>query len=211
MAASLGTIIKPYNAMKLLSAIPKHHLFFMGLLALLISGCASPAENKPEAAEEETSAVNPNYEIAPQEYSDLAVKSLTSWMNLDFEGWTSTMSDDVVFYFPDGDSGTRTELVGKEAVLDWWNNWEQTSGIQSMTYTNHVEIPVIAKDTLAYSNLTGVFVINYFSNELMYNETSVKLRMNIAVHFNSDNLIDRIYSYYDRSKIIQAMGINILE
>jgi hypothetical protein len=181
MAISLGLTIKPYNIMKLLTVILKHHLFFIGFLALL-SGCASPTEN-----------------------------TFTSWINLDFEGWTSTMSDDVVFYFPDGDAGTRTELVGKEALLDWWNNWEQTSGIQSMTYSNHVEIPIIAKDTMAYSNLTGVFVITYFSNELMYNETSVKLRMNIAVHFNSDNLIDRIYSYYDRSKIIEAMGINILE
>lgn len=210
MAISLGLTIKPYNIMKLLTVILKHHLFFIGFLALL-SGCASPTENKPAVAEEEKSAMNPNYEIASPEYSELAVKSFTSWINLDFEGWTSTMSDDVVFYFPDGDAGTRTELVGKEALLDWWNNWEQTSGIQSMTYSNHVEIPIIAKDTMAYSNLTGVFVITYFSNELMYNETSVKLRMNIAVHFNSDNLIDRIYSYYDRSKIIEAMGINILE
>lgn len=194
-----------------LLSFPKKQLFVLSLFALLASGCASPTEEKPAVAEEETSAVNPDYEIASPEYSELAVKALTNWMNLDFEGWTSAMSEDVVFYFPDGDAGTRTELAGKEAVLDWWNNWEQTSGIQSMTYANHVEIPVIAKDTLAYSNLTGVFVISYFSNELNYSGTTVNLRMNITVHFNSDKLIDRVYSYYDRTKIIQATGKNILE
>lgn len=173
-------------------------------VAILLSRCASPTEKT-------AAVVNPNYEIASPEYSELAEKSLTSWSNLDLDTWASTMSDDVVFYFPDGDAGTRTELAGKKAVLDWWTNWKQTSDIQQMTYLNHVDIPVIAKNTLPYSNLTGVFVISYFSNQLIYNGTSVNLRMNVTVHFNSDKLIDRIYTYYDRTKIIEAMKKNILD
>ena len=34
--------------------------------------------------------------------------------------------------------------------------------------------------------------------------------MNVTVHFNSETLIDRFYTYYDRTKIIQATGANIL-
>lgn len=197
--------------MSYLKSILNQRLFVAGTIFLLLSGCSSPTGDKETDAENGESTVNPYYEIASPEYSELAAKALTSFSELDFESWTSMMSDDVVFYFPDGDAGTRTELAGKNAVLDWWNNWEQTSGVQSMTYLNHVDMPVIAKETLPYSNLKGVFVISYFSNEIMYNGTPVKLRMNVTVHFNSDNLIDRVYSYYDRTKIIQAMGKNILE
>jgi len=181
------------------------------LVVLLIAGCSSPTENSSTAVEGEQSALNPDYEIASPEYSDLASKALTSWSKLDFEAWASMMTDDVVFYFPDGDAGTRTELTGKKEVLDWWNNWKQTSGIQSMTYNNHVDIPINAKNTLAYSGLSGIFVISYFSNELIYNGKPVNLRMNIVAHFNSDKLINRVYSYHDRTKIIAAMEKHILQ
>ena len=72
-------------------------------------------------------------------------------------------------------------------------------------------LPVIAKETMAYSGLTGVMVISYFSNEIVYQEGTVKLRMNFAAHFNKDNLIDRYYTYYDRSGIIEIMNKNILD
>jgi hypothetical protein len=43
------------------------------------------------------------------------------------------------------------------------------------------------------------------------NENTVNLRMNFALHFNEDSLIDRYYTYYDRSLIIEAMNENILD
>lgn len=182
------------------------------LSLILLAGCSSPAE-KPASSENQAPAtsVNADYEIAPAEYSELAAKSLTSFAKLDFEAWAATMSEDVVFYFPDGDAGTRTELKGKKAILDWWNSMKQPSYIQQMTYLNHVDIPVISKNNLPYTNLSGVFVISYFSNELIINGKTIKLRMNVTVHFNSDKLIDRVYTYYDRTKIVEAVGKNILE
>ena len=90
------------------------------------------------------------------------------------------LAEDVEFYFPDGDAGTRTKLSGKSNVLDWWKNWKETSGVQSMTYTDNVDVPIIAKETMAYSGLTGVMLISYFSNEIVYQEGTVKLRMNFA-------------------------------
>ena len=184
----------------------------LSLSVMLMAACSSPAE-KPATTENQPAAtvVNPDYEIASPEYSELAAKALTSWSKLDFESWTAMMSDEVVFYFPDGDAGTRTELAGKQTVLDWWNNWKQTSGIQSMTYKDHIDIPVNAKNTLAYSGLSGIMVFSYFSNELIYNSDPVKLRMNVVVHFNSNKQIDRVYSYYDRTKIVEIMKNNILD
>jgi hypothetical protein len=168
------------------------------LIAMLTIGCESP----PEKA---IVSINPNYEIASPDYSNLAVKALTDLTNFQFDSWGSMLAEDVEFYFPDGDAGTRTKLSGKSNVLDWWKNWKETSGVQSMTYTDNVDVPIIAKETMAYSGLTGVMVISYFSNEIVYQEGSVKLRMNFAAHFNKDNLIDRYYTYYDRTGIVELM------
>ena len=174
------------------------------LIAMLSIGCESPPEKTIDN-------INPNYEIASPEYSNLAVKALTELTNFQFDSWGSMLAEDVEFYFPDGDAGTRTKLIGKSNVIDWWKNWKETSGVQSMTYTDNVELPVIAKETMAYSGLTGVMVISYFSNEIVYQEGTVKLRMNFAAHFNKDNLIDRYYTYYDRTGIVEMMNKNILD
>ena len=167
------------------------------------SGCASPAE-RPAAA-------NPDYEIGSTEYSELAVKSLTALAQLDFDAWTATMSDDVEFYFPDGDAGTRTSLIGKTAVLDWWKNWKTTSGIQSMSYLNHVDIPVVVKLPNPSNGLTGPVVISYYSNELVFSKATVKLRMNAVMYFDSAKRISRVFTYYDRAGIVAATGTNVLK
>ena len=168
------------------------------LIAMLTIGCESP----PEKA---IISINPNYEIASPDYSNLAVKALTDLHNFQYDSWGSMLAEDVEFYFPNGDAGTRTKLSGKSNVLDWWKNWKETSGVQSMTYTDNVDIPIIAKETMTYSGLTGVIVISYFSSEIVFQEGSVKLRMNFAAHFNKDNLIDRYYTYYDRTGIVKLM------
>jgi len=190
--------------MKSLNSFMKPTLLALCVIATAsASGCASPAEG-PAAA-------NPDYEIGTTEYSDLAVKSLSAWTQLDFDAWAATMSDDAEFYFPDGDAGTRTSLIGKTAVLDWWNNWKTTSGIQSMSYLNHVDIPVVAKVANPYTGLTGPLVLSYFSNELVYSGATVKLRMNVVMYFDSAKRISRVYTYYDRTGILEATGLNVLK
>ena len=155
--------------------------------------------------------VNPNVEIASPEYSKLAAEALTYLTSMDIDKWVSMMSDDVEFSFPDGDVSTRTKLTGKKAVADWWNNWKKTSGVKSMTFEKHVEIPVNSMEVNPSTGLAGVSVICYYSNNMDINGSSVRLRMNFSAHFNKDKKIDRYYTYYDRTKIVQAMGSNILE
>lgn len=191
--------------MKPLDSVMKQTALALCIIAAAFaSACASPVE-------EPAAAANPDYEIGTTEYSDLAVTSLRAWTQLDVDAWAATMSDDVEFYFPDGDAGTRTSLIGKTAVLDWWRNWKTTSGIQSMSYLNHVDIPVVAKVANPYTGLTGPMVISYFSNELVYSGATVKVRMNVAMYFDSAKRINRFYAYYDRSGILEATRTNVLK
>ena len=191
--------------MTTLSFILKQRVLALCVIAMgFLSGCGSSTEDTAVA-------VNPDYDIGTTEYSDLAVKSLSAWTQLDIDAWASTMSDDVEYYFPDGDTGTRTSLIGKTAVLDWWNNWKMTSGIQSMSYVDHADIPIVQKTPNPMSGLPGQVVISWFSNELVYSAATVNIRMNVVTYFDSTKLINRFYTYYDRSGILEATNTNVLE
>ena len=181
------------------------------LIGVIIALCIMTSTANYAQSSNKTQAVNPSLEIASPEYSKLAVEALTYLTSMDIDKWVSMMSDDVEFSFPDGDVSTRTKLTGKKAVADWWNNWKKTSGVKSMTYEKHVEIPVNSKEVNPATGLTGVTVISYFSNNMNINGSPVPIRMNFSAHFNKDKKIDRYYTYYDRTKIVQAMGSNILE
>jgi hypothetical protein len=95
--------------------------------------------------------------------------------------------------------------------MDWWKNWQKTTGIQSMSLSefNHFPLDVTAQPKGGAAKGTYDFV--YFSNKMVFNGKPVSLRMNMATHFNADKKIDRYYTYYDRSLIIKAMGRDILE
>ncbi|WP_029038096.1 hypothetical protein [Salinimicrobium xinjiangense] len=185
----------------------KKMITLTALFALLLSCNDKAAERNEKPVANNQS----NYEVASERYSDLNEEALAKMAALDFNAWGEVLSDDVQYFFPDGDADTRTVLKGKEEVINWWNDWKQNSGIETMTFSNTVFIPVKANQKLNYSGLTGVIVLAYVSNEMVYNGQPVNVRMNIATHFNNDSLIDRIYTYYDRTPILNTVNANLLE
>ena len=52
---------------------------------------------------------------------------------------------------------------------------------------------------------------SYYSNELVFNGATVKLRMNVVMYFDSAKRINRFFTYYDRTGILEATGTNILK
>lgn len=185
------------------------------IFAFSISCNPPAADNKDsmaDAADSTAAPVNANYEIASSEYSDLAKKAAGHLSKFEWDAWGAMLADDCEYYFPDGDEITRTKLTGKQAILDWWKNWQQTSGIQSMTFSLENYLPFNALKAPNMTGMTGNYVISYFTNKMVYKEGEVSVRMNMSIHINDNKLIDRYYSYYDRTPIIQAMkGVNILE
>lgn len=175
---------------------------FAAMAALLFTmACNAPAPTPPPPP-----IVNPDFAIAEPEYAALAEKALTHLSKFEYDAWGEMLADNVEYYFPDGDVDTRTKLVGKQVVLDWWKNWHKTSGIQSMTFSLPNHIPVDAIKTPNMTGLPGIYVFSFVSNKMVFNGNTVALRMNFSVHFNQDNKIDRYYTYYDRQPIIEAMG-----
>ncbi len=154
-----------------------------------------------------------NFEVASQEYATLSEQALNHMVKLDFDAWANMLSDDVEFWFPDGDNNTRTKLVGKKAVIDWWKNWKATSGVKSMSADDATFIAVNALKAPATGaiKLTGVSVYSFFSNKAVFATGTANLRMNFIAHFNTNKKIDRYVTYYDRTMIIKAMGKDLLQ
>lgn len=180
--------------------------FFSAIAALLFAiACNAPAAEKPAPA---APAANSDVALAPVEYADLNKKALEHLTKFEFDAWGAMLADTVQYNFPNGDIETRTKLVGKQAVLDWWKNWHKTSGIQYMSTDRLVQFSLdVSKPPAAMPNgLTGVFTYAYFSNKMVINGSNVAIRMNFIVHFNKDKKIDRYFTYYDRQPIVEAMG-----
>lgn len=175
---------------------------------LFAIACNSPAPTPPPPPV----AVNRDFTIASSDYDDLNKKALEHLTKFEFDAWGEMLADTVQYNFPNGDIETRTKLTGKQAVLDWWKNWQKTSGIQSMTVDRLNQFSLDVSKSQLPGGLTGVYSYAYFSNKMVYNGKPVAVRMNFIGHFNKDEKIDRYFTYYDRQPIVEAMsGKNILK
>jgi len=185
----------------------KKLVIFTAVSLLLLGSC----QEKEKEVDRNVATHQSNYEVASDRYSELSDEALDRMSSLDFDAWGELLADNVEYYFPDGDADTRTILRGKEEVVNWWKNWKETTGIDTMKFTDRVHIPVKANEKLNYSGLTGVIVISYFSNEMIYNGQPAQVRTNVAVHYTEDSLIDRFYTYYDRTPILKVVNANVLD
>lgn len=178
---------------------------FATVLSLLVAAC-----NTRQGDNASTNL--PDFEIASNEYLALAEAALQHKVRFDFDAWGAMLADDVEYAFPDGDHNTRTLLVGKEAVLNWWKAWKANSGIQSVTISEAYWLPFKVNIAPKADAQKGVYVIVYFSNEMVFKTGTASVRMNNSIHFNDDKKIDRIAACYDRVPIVKAMqGENYLE
>ena len=181
----------------------------LAALSGIAVGCNNPSSPpKPDAPKVE----NADYAIASNDYVDVVKTAFDHFGKFEYDAWGAMLAEDVEYSFPDGDVGTRTKLVGKPAVISWWKNWQKTSGVQSMTFDAGNFIPFNALKAHNAGALPGIYVVAYLSNKMVFNGAPVAVRMNFSIHFNSEKLIDRYVTYYDRTPIIKAMkGKNYLE
>lgn len=155
-------------------------------------------------------AKSSNFELASEDYVALADKTIKHIEKFEFSEHYKMLSDDIELYMPDGDAGTRTSFIGKKAVMDFWNSYQEKSGNDKIISKDLVHVALNVKEPLNYTKITGTIVISYFSLEMFYGAEKTNIRMNWAFHFNQEKQIDKIYTYYDRTPIIAAAKRNLL-
>ena len=184
------------------------NLFTVAVMLCFIA--CSPQTSSEEGAPDANPA--PQLESGITMGTDAHVEAHQQMMALmsamDFDGWGELLADNVEYHFPDGDSETRTTLNGKQATLDWWTEWKATSGVTGMTFGDGNYIPIMVPGNEQYPD--GAAVLSYVDTEVSFeNGNSAKFRMALNSRW-ADGKIFAIYSYYDRTGIIEAMGGNIL-
>lgn len=165
---------------------PESLLIRVAILVLLVifGHCSHP---KKEAQD---------YEIAPPVYTALAEKSLDYLSSFEFDSFASMLADDVEYELPDG-----KKIVGKTALIHYWQHYKNTSGITSMSIANANYLPIDAHVNPKGNGKIGVKVLADFTNNIVFKDKKMAVKMNFSIHFNQAKLIDRMSVNYDSSKI----------
>jgi hypothetical protein len=138
-------------------------------------------------------------------YGILAEKSLDLIASFNLDTWSTMLSDSVICYFPNGDMKTCTKLIGKNQVLAWGRDYMKSSGIKSMSIESAHYFPIEISSNRS-EDMVGTQVIAYLSNKMVYESGAVSVRMNVLIHFDRHKMIDRYYTYYDNTPILNILN-----
>ena len=180
------------------------HILKTGLIfcTLLIAGCTETKKENTEAVEAEP----PLLEAAPQEYADIVLKMYDHMSNLDHDAYGALMADDITWYWPDGGADTRHTIQGKDSVVAFWKNWEETTG-GKMTFTKNTLLPLKVNKPTNYYKAVGSGVLAYTDITITIKDQSTTVRQHAVMMFNDDMKINKVFLYYDRTGILELTNV----
>ena len=171
---------------------------FFVLLFQFVIGCTSLQSDASNDIE--------NYKIATPDYIVLSEKSLDLLASFELDSFASMLSDDVEYEFPNG-----KKLVGKIALINYWKNYKNTSGIKSMKIINANYLPVDTHIKPKGDETQGIKVGADFTNNMIFDRMDISVKMNFNFHFNDKKMINRIMTYYDQTLITNASKVDVLQ
>ena len=172
------------------------------ICALLIISCAETKKEETVVEEQEI----PLLEAASQEYANIVQKTLELMSTFEHDAYGEHMADDIIWYWPDGDSNTRHTIKGKNELISWWKNWQETTG-GKMTFTNTTFLPIKVNKPSNYYKLVGTGVLSYVDLTISLQDKSTSVRQHIVFMFNDDKKITHALLYYDRTGIIELTNV----
>lgn len=172
------------------------------IFTLLSISCTEIKKENTATEEQEI----PVLEEASQEYADLAQKTLDLLSEFDLETWGEYLDEDVIWFWPDGNSETRHSIKGKDELISWWKNWKETTGGQ-MTFANNTFLPIKVNKPSNHYKLVGTGVISYTDLTVSIDDKSTSVRQNIVLMFSEDKKITHALLYYDRTGLIELTNV----
>ncbi len=187
-----------------MKSLMKTSIFTKGIVlsALLIASCAETKKEDAAMAEKEI----PMVEAASEEYSDIVLKTLSHMANFEHEAYAELMADDMMWYWPDGSSETRHSIKGKDALVAWWKNYQETTGA-TLNFANNTLLPLKINTPSNYYKVTGSGVLAYTDLTITLGDKSTSVRQHMVFMFNDDMKISHCFLYYDRSGIIELTNV----
>lgn len=170
--------------------------------ALLITSCGETKKEEAEVAEAEP----PVLESASQEYADIVLKFYEHMSNFDHDAFGAIMADDISWYWPDGGADTRNSIKGKDNVIAFWKNWQETTG-GKMTFEKNTLLPIKVNKPTNYYKAVGSGVLAYTDITIALGDQSTTVRQHAVMMFNDDMKINNVFLYYDRTGIRELTNV----
>jgi hypothetical protein len=190
-----------------MKTITKKFRLPLGLLfcSVFLISCLETKEN--EVAE--VTIEQPAVEAASQKYANIVEECLNVMQDFNFDGLGVYIADDVQWYWPNGGMETRSIIKGKQNVINFWENWRATSGVESMQFYNSDFMPLRTNRSNDQYNVVGVVVLYYGDITIYGKAGSTIVRQHLVFSFNDDDKIKNIFSYYDRTGIVQLLNVDL--
>ena len=144
------------------------------ICVLLFTSCNEAKKEDAVEIEQET----PMLEVASQEYADLTQKTLDLLSEFDLETWKDYLADDIIWYWPDGNSET-----------------------------NNTFLPLKVNTPSNYYKLVGTGVLAYTDLTISIQDKSTSVRQHMVFMFDKDKKINHALLYYDRTGIIELTNV----
>lgn len=160
--------------------------FTLLLTALWLGSLACSSTGQSTSSEES------DYTIASLNYAVLAEKAITYQADFEWEAWGSMLADDVR-YLP---FDSASPLVGKKAVLAYWQANRIRCQIHTVRLSEFTHIPLRTNHALYSAGPPGVYVYTICRSEIQLQVGQKQTRhWVIHTHFNDRKLIDHLYTY----------------
>jgi len=173
-------------------------IFSWALCSLLFFACKEKAETENIADESAAVVAKAPAEFADTKYSDIGKRTVAALGTGDVDGWLTAFADNAVYVWNNGDS-----IAGKENIGNYWRE-RRTNVIDSLSFSNQIWLPLQVNQPQSVEQ-PGVWLLNWQSIDVKY-KTGKKMRQmtHMAMHFNTEEKIDRIIHYLDRAPIASA-------
>jgi len=166
------------------------------MIAIFIISCNSATPAKDEKTE--TPAQSPAYaSVLDSSRAKILETAIIDFAKGDVNGFTSMMTDNVVFYYPaPGDS-----LVGSSAVNTYYTGrWKLIDSIKLIKPTY---LPV--QVNISTSVMQGEWLMAWFAYQIHYKSgNAIFLPIHAVAHINSTGKADVFAMYYDMQKPVMA-------
>ena len=171
------------------------------VLFALVTACNNKTNEpaKEDAMPPSEAATMKPSEFADPSYADYGKRFISNFTKGDIDAWTNDLADNAVFVWSSGDS-----VAGKAAIGTYWK--KRWTALDSITFSNEIWLPITVNQPQSIE-APGTWLLGwYMFNEKFKNGKRVIQFAHDAMHFNSDNKIDRVVHYVDMAPIKAAMG-----
>lgn len=175
-------------------------LFFAGALISCGEQNAGDKALVKDASTGQATATPQASEFADPSYMERGRQQLKEFETQNFDAYGQHFAENVVYTWSGGDS-----LVGRQAVVDFWKS-QFKENIQELTFANDVYLPVKVNQPQKGPDMPGVWLLTWQQVAMkLKNGKSVQFAVHSDYHYDTNNKIDRVYQYYDRAPIQEAM------